>query len=162
MHFSEMAIRLPMESTVIWKPEIGMSSIFVTLLEFWRISDPSRKMWRRTSWTHDRKNWNVIFEKCCYVFMPCPSMGPKWFWTVLIVLDGYKLFWLGRNCSGQVQITNSWIFFFHMIQNCWVGLDTNCFGQVQITILWNIVFWFDPKWFGPNQNKLDQSKTIGT
>ena len=27
------------------------------------------------------------------ILMPCPSIGPKWFWTVQIVLFGYKLFW---------------------------------------------------------------------
>ena len=36
--------------------------------------------------------------------MPSPSIGPKWFWTIQIVLDGYKLFWSGPNCFGQVQI----------------------------------------------------------
>ena len=29
--------------------------------------------------------------------MSCPSLGPKWFWTIQIVLDGYKFFWSGPN-----------------------------------------------------------------
>ena len=36
--------------------------------------------------------------------MPCPSIDPKLFWTVQIVLDGCKLFWSGPNHFGQVQI----------------------------------------------------------
>ena len=36
--------------------------------------------------------------------MPCPSMGTKGFWTVQIVLEGYKLFWSGANCFGRIQI----------------------------------------------------------
>ena len=38
------------------------------------------------------------------IFMPCPYIGPKWFWTgtncfgwVQIVLVGSKLFWSGSN-----------------------------------------------------------------
>ena len=38
----------------------------------------------------------------CQVFMPCPFIGPKWFYTIKIVLD--KLFWLGPNHFVQVQI----------------------------------------------------------
>jgi hypothetical protein len=30
--------------------------------------------------------------------MPCPSIGPKLFWTVQNVLDGYTSFLLGPNC----------------------------------------------------------------
>ena len=33
-----------------------------------------------------------------FILMPCPSIGPKLFWTIQIVLDGYKLLWLGVNC----------------------------------------------------------------
>ena len=28
-----------------------------------------------------------------YILMPCPSMGPKWFWTIQIILVEYQLFW---------------------------------------------------------------------
>ena len=46
----------------------------------------------------------------------------------------------------------------------------NCFGQVQIILIrfkldfsgLIFIIWTSPKWFGPNQNKLDPSKTIGT
>ena len=36
--------------------------------------------------------------------MPCPSIGPKIFWTVQIVLDRFKLFWSCPNRFGWVQI----------------------------------------------------------
>ena len=35
--------------------------------------------------------------------VPCPSIGPKWFWTEQIVLDEYKLFWSGPSRYGRVQ-----------------------------------------------------------
>ena len=37
-------------------------------------------------------------------FLPCPSMSPKWFWTVQIILVECQLFWLAPICFGQVQI----------------------------------------------------------
>ena len=49
----------------------------------------------------------ISHSKCGTVhswFMPCPSLGPKRFWTVQIVLDRHKSFWLGPNHFGQVQI----------------------------------------------------------
>ena len=36
--------------------------------------------------------------------MPCPSMGPKLFWTNQIILVEYQLFWTGPICFGRVQI----------------------------------------------------------
>ena len=36
----------------------------------------------------------------CFVL----SIGSKRFWTVQIVLGWYKMFWLGPNCLGWVQI----------------------------------------------------------
>ena len=36
--------------------------------------------------------------------MPCPSMGPKWFWTNQIILVEYQLFWTGPIRFGWVQI----------------------------------------------------------
>ena len=36
--------------------------------------------------------------------MLCPSIGPKLFWTIQIVLVGYKSFWSGPIRFGQVQI----------------------------------------------------------
>ena len=39
-----------------------------------------------------------------YGLMPCPSMGPKWFWTVQIILVKYKLFRTGPICFGRTQI----------------------------------------------------------
>ena len=36
--------------------------------------------------------------------MPCPSIGPKYFWSVQIVLDRYKPFWMGPICFGWVLL----------------------------------------------------------
>ena len=36
--------------------------------------------------------------------IPCPSMDPKWFWTVQIILVKYQLFWTGPIVFGQVKI----------------------------------------------------------
>ena len=60
--------------------------------------------------------------------MPCPSISPKWFRTVQIVLDGSKLFWTGPNCFGRVQIV------FVGSKRLW--LCQNNFGQFQIRLLW--------------------------
>ena len=46
--------------------------------------------------------------------MPCPSIGPKWFWTVQIVLKEYKLFWSGPNHFGQFQIKIFWTNFYNL------------------------------------------------
>ena len=35
--------------------------------------------------------------------MPCPSMGPKLFWTVQIILDGSNLFWLCPNTGSIIR-----------------------------------------------------------
>ena len=71
------------------------------------------------------------------ILMPCPSIGPKWFRTIQIDLDGYKLFWLGPNYFGQVQII--------LIR---FKLD---FYDIVFTI------WTQPKQSWPNLNKLDPS-----
>ena len=36
--------------------------------------------------------------------IPCPSLGPKLFWTVQISLIEYQSFWKGPICFGWVQI----------------------------------------------------------
>ena len=46
--------------------------------------------------------------------MPCPSIGPKRFWTIQIVLDGSKLFWLVPNHFGQVHIRFFWTIFYNL------------------------------------------------
>ena len=72
--------------------------------------------------------------------MPCPSIDPKWFWTVQIVLDGYKLFWSGPNRFGRVRI---------ILVRFKLGFSGLIF-----------IIWTCPKWFGPDQNKLHPSETI--
>ena len=76
-----------------------------------------------------------------YSLMPCPSIDPKLFWTVQIVLVGSKLVWMCANCFGQVQI------IFVSFKWYFSGL---------IFIVWSC-----PKLFGAN-NMLDPTKTIGT
>ena len=74
--------------------------------------------------------------------MVCPSIGLKLFWTVQIVLDVYKLFWLGPYCFGRVQIIL-------------VRFKLDFSGLI-------FIIWTCPKWFEPNQNKFGPSKMIGT
>ena len=86
---------------------------------------------------------NVKIEISAEIFvtwMPCPSIGPKWFWTVQIVLHGYKLFWSGPNCFGCVQIIL-------------VGFKLDFYGQI-------FIIWTFPNWFGPDQNELDPTKWL--
>ena len=74
--------------------------------------------------------------------MPCPFMGPKWLWTVQIILvnilDGSNLFWSGVNHFGQVQI---------------IELSTE-----KSNLNLSKMIWTQPKWFGPDQNDLDPTK----
>ena len=46
----------------------------------------------------------VHFGNLLKVFMPCPSVGPKRFWTVQIVLVRDKMFWSCPNHFGWVKI----------------------------------------------------------
>jgi hypothetical protein len=74
--------------------------------------------------------------------MPHPSIGPKWFWNIQIVLNSYKLFWSDPNCFGQVQIIL-------------VRFKLDFYGLV-------FKIWTQPKWSGPDQIKLDPTKTNWT
>ena len=71
-----------------------------------------------------------------------PSMGPKWFWTVQIILVEYQSFWAGSIHFGWIQII--------------LGRSKSK-KLVQKSLIWT---W--PKWFGPNQNDLGTIKTIWT
>ena len=46
--------------------------------------------------------------------MSCPSKGSKRFWTVQVILDGSKKFWLGPNHFGQIQIRLFWTNFYDL------------------------------------------------
>jgi hypothetical protein len=61
--------------------------------------------------------------------MPCPSMGPKLFWTVQIVLDC-------PNCFGRVQIV--------LVRSKSFRSGPNHFGQVHFSGLIFII-WTWPK-----------------
>ena len=71
------------------------------------------------------------------ILMPCPSFG-----RVQIVLIGSKSFWSGPKDFGQVQ-------------KILVRFKLDCSG-LTFLILTCL------KWFWPNQNKSDPSKTMGT
>ena len=64
--------------------------------------------------------------------IPCPSISPKWFRTVQIVLDGSKLSLLDPNGFGCVKI----ILVSFKLDFYWLIL----------------IVWICQKWFGPNQN----------
>ena len=49
------------------------------------------------------RNKEILNHKVNFL-MPCPSIGPKLFWIVQIILDRYKSFWLGPNHFGRIQI----------------------------------------------------------
>ena len=49
-----------------------------------------------------------------YLLRPCPSIGPKWFWTIQIDLNGYKLFWSDSNHFGQVKIRLLWTNLYNL------------------------------------------------
>ena len=45
--------------------------------------------------------FQVINKIQTMIMMPFPSMGPKLFWTVQIILVKYQSFWMGPNRVGQ-------------------------------------------------------------
>ena len=85
-------------------------------------------------------NIEYRFRGTCWnkSLMPCPSMGPKWFWTVQIILVEYKLFGTNPICYGRVQIILNRSKLLKLVQK-------------------NII-WTQPKWFGPDQNDLVPTK----
>ena len=73
------------------------------------------KTWMKfTPWSQVDKWWIhlVVFQprlmrfgpKVGMKFLLCPSMGPKWFWTVQIILVKYQSFWTGPIYFGSFQI----------------------------------------------------------
>ena len=74
--------------------------------------------------------------------MPCPSMGPKLFWTVQIILVGYQTFWMGPIHFNQVQIKQ-------------ISPEKSDLNLTKIV-------WTRPKQIVLDQNNLYPSKTIWT
>ena len=110
-----------------------------------------QKYWIRSTFFDNFNFWTIIFwnngPNFCQVgillfpkILNCTSIGPKWFWTNQIVLDGYKLFWLGPNHFGRVQI------IFERFKLDFSGLT--------------FIIWACPKWFGPVQNNFYYTKMI--
>ena len=67
------------------------------------------------------------------ILMPCPSIGPKWFWTIQIILVEHQSFWTGPICFGLVQIIKF------------------CPEKSNLTL---------PKFFGPDQKNWYSTKKI--
>ena len=90
--------------------------------------------------------------------MPCPSIGPKWFWTAQIVFVGYKSFWSGTNYFGQVQIRLFWTIF-HNLDLCkiiWTRIEQ--IGAIQND--WYQNYLDDPKLFWTHwHNSINLCKT---
>ena len=81
--------------------------------------------------------------------MPCPSIGPKWFWTAQIVFVGYKSFWSGTNHFGQVQIRLFWTNF-HNLDLCkiiWTRIEQ--IGAIQNDWYSTKIIWTIQNYFGP-------------
>ena len=75
--------------------------------------------------------------------MPCPpSMGPKCFWTVQIILVEYQSFWMCPIRFGQVQIIK------------------NSPGNINLNLIKTI--WTRPKQSVSVQNILDGPKSFWT
>ena len=109
---------------------------FRDLERFLGISSRSKPSWKKNI----VKSFNYfIFAKSQHSvsrFMPCPSIGPKLFWTVQIVLVGSRSFW--SNNFVQVQIRLFWTIFYnlYLTKTNWTCpkqfvLDQNHFGPIE-------------------------------
>ena len=78
--------------------------------------------------------------------MSCSSISPKQFWNVQIVLDRYKLFWLGPNHFGQVKIGLFWTNSYNLDLSKMVWIQTKRIGPVQNDC-------FSTKMIGPIEGK---------
>ena len=81
--------------------------------------------------------------------MPCPSMGPKWFWTDQIILVEYQSFWTGPICFGRVQIILvrfksdfSTLIFIIWTRPKWIGLVLNNWYSTKM--IWKVQNHFGP------------------
>ena len=78
--------------------------------------------------------------------MPYPSMGPKWFWSVQNVLDGYQSFWDRSNSFWTGPNDKKLVQKYNL--NLKIELDT---AQTN---------WTQPKQFVPVQNNMDDPKSF--
>ena len=81
--------------------------------------------------------------------MPCPFIGPKLFWPVQIILDGYKLFWLGLNHFGQVQIRFLLTNFYDLDLSKMIWTQSKQIGHVQNDWCSTKMIWTVQNHFGP-------------
>ena len=77
--------------------------------------------------------------------MPCPSIGPKWFWTIQIILVGSKSFCLGPNHFGQIQIRLFWIKCYNLD----LSTRSKQIGPVQNDCYSTKIIWLVQNHFGP-------------
>ena len=75
--------------------------------------------------------------KIIIILIPCPFIAPKWFWTIQIFLDGYKI--CTTNWFGRVQFV----------------LDGSRFKSI-------FLIWTCPKQFGPVEGKGGKSHVAGS
>jgi hypothetical protein len=85
--------------------------------------------------------------------MPCPSIGPKLFWTVQIVLVGSKSFWLGPNHFGQVQIIAFWSNFYNLDLSKMIWTKPKQIGSVQNDWYSTKIIWTVQNNFGPIEGR---------
>jgi hypothetical protein len=90
--------------------------------------------------------------------MPCPSMGPKWFWTNQIILVDYQLFWTGPIHFGQVQIILERSKLQKIVQESLICTWPKCFWSAQNGLDMTKTICTSPKQFGRSQIILDLKK----
>ena len=106
-----------------------------------------------SSWNKEKLLLKLVVQR---TLMPCPSMGPKWFWTIQIILVEYQLYWTGPIRFGQAQIILD-------MSKLWKKI-------VQKSLIWPWPKWYEPtktiwtkpKQFVPVQNNLDGPKSFWT
>ena len=106
----------------------------------------------------NKKSYNLNLKlwfdcKVC-LLMPCPSVGPKLFWTgkYILLWSGPNRFgdWSGPNHFVQVQIWLFWTNFFNLDLSKMIWTRTKQIGPVQ------------KDWYILDQNYLDGPKSFWT
>ena len=115
-------------------------------------------------WTSQRRlKISMVFP----FFLSFITNALSFYWSKMILVrpnhfGPTKSFWSGTNCFGLVQIV--------LVGSKSFWLVPNHFGRVQIILVrfkldfYSLIFiiWTCPKWFEPDQNKVDLCKAIGT
>ena len=107
----------------------GINYPFFSLFLYWKGSIFLTHLQTLYPWFLKISSFWSIIKRHSNALSP---IGPKLFWTVQIVLDRCKLFWLSPNSCGKVQIRLFWTKFYNL----------DLFKMI----------WTQPKWIGPVQN----------